>query len=133
MTYYLLPGTVDYLPDPNRICLNNTSRGIRVCASDERPESGCTSPNRRRVAGPVYADGLDLSALWMAAGGFDMVADLSSPLTAVLRAQSALQSGPDSWTAMHRRLEPAGLDRAGYRLCAGGTDSHTSFRTCYCR
>lgn len=133
LIYYLLPGTVDYLPDPNRICLNNRTRGIPACAGDEKPESGCASPNRRRVTDPVYADGQDLSALWMAAGSYDMTVDLGDQLTAVLRARSVLQSDPESWTAMQRRLEPAGLDRAGYRLCTDGTDSHTSFRTCYCR
>lgn len=133
LTYHLLPGTIDYLPDPNRICLNSRSRGIPVCAGDEKPESGCASPNRRRGTDPVYADGRDLSALWMAAGGYDLVADLSRPLTARLRAQSILQSDPAAWTAMQRRLEPTGLSEAGYRLCAGGAESHTFFRTCYCR
>lgn len=78
--------------------------------------------------------GNDLTALWMAAGSADMVVvDLGALLTATLRDQGSLQGDPKGWTAIQRRLEPAGLAAAGYRLCPPGEDSHTAFRTCYCR
>lgn len=133
LTYFLLPGTVDYLPDRDRICLSGQSFGIPLCAKDQKPESGCASPNYARVTDPVYAEGGDLSALWIAAGAHDLVADLSGVLIAALRQRSSLQAKPVQWTAMQKRLEPEGLARAGYRLCPAGDDSHTSFRTCYCR
>ena len=133
MTYFLLPGTVDYLPERDRICLSGQSFGIPLCAKDQKPESGCASPNYVRVTDPTYTEGADLSALWIAAGAHDLVADLSAVLTAALRQSSGLQAKPVEWTAMQKRLEPEGLARAGYRLCPAGDDSHTSFRTCYCR
>jgi len=133
LTYFLLPGTVDYLPDRNRICLNGRSFGIPLCSKEQKPESGCASPNYVRVTDPIYAEGGDLSALWMAAGAHDLIADLSGPLTAALRRNSALQANPPDWTAIQKRLEPAGLARAGYGPCPPGADSHSSFRTCYCR
>ena len=77
--------------------------------------------------------GSDLSALWLASGASDLTVDLSAQLTAALRTKSTLQSKPAEWTAMHRRLEPAGLTKAGYELCPPGEESHTRFRTCYCR
>ena len=63
----------------------------------------------------------------------DMVVDLGPVLTATLRGQSQLQGDPEAWTALQRRLEPAGLEAAGYSLCPAGEGSHTAFRTCYCR
>lgn len=133
LTYFLLPGTVDYLPDRNRICLDSQSAGISPCAPEQKPDSGCASPNSVRVTDPVYAEGVDLSALWVAAGSHDMVADLGGTLTAALRQHSNLQGRPADWTAIQQRLEPAGLARAGYALCPPGEDSHTDFRTCYCK
>lgn len=132
LTYFLLPGTVDYLPDRNRVCLNSRSRGIPLCAAGEKPESGCTSPDYPPVSDPIYAQGQDLSALWLAADSYDMIADLSPQLTEALRQHSTLQSNPEGWTAMEKRLEPDGLAKAGYRLCPPGEDSHTAFRTCFC-
>lgn len=133
LTFHLLPGTIDYLEGPAQLCLSSRSYGIRVCATGEDPKDGCASPNRRRATQPIYALGGDLSALWIAAGAADMVADLGPVLTATLRAESRLQGDPEGWTAMQKRLEPTGLAQAGYRLCPPGEDSHTAFRTCYCR
>ena len=62
-----------------------------------------------------------------------MTADLGPILTEILRAHSRLQGDPDAWTALQKRLEPAGLRDAGYRLCPPGEESHTAFRTCFCR
>lgn len=133
LTYFLLPGTVDLLPDQGRICLNSRSYGIAVCAKDQKPDSGCASPNQQRDTEPVYFKGDDLSANWMAAGASDMTADLSGQITATLRRHSALQSNPADWRAIQKRLEPAGLAAAGYRTCPAGKDSHTGFRVCYCK
>jgi hypothetical protein len=133
LTFHLLPGTIDYLESPERLCLSSQSFGLRVCAAGEDPKVGCASPNWRRVTDPVYAMGSDVTALWIAAGAADMVADLGPLLTARLRAESSLQGDPEGWTAMQKRLEPAGLAAAGYRLCPPGEDSHTAFHTCYCR
>ncbi|MBI2255209.1 MAG: hypothetical protein HYU58_11365 [Proteobacteria bacterium] len=133
LTYFLLPGTIDYLPARNRICLNSRSVGVPICAADEDPGSGCASPNYPPITDPIYALGQDLSALWMAAGSHDMIVDLSAPLTSVLRQHSRLQSNPAEWTAIQKRLEPDGLARAGYRLCPAGDDSHTALRSCYCK
>jgi len=133
LVFHLLPGTIDYLVGPGRLCLSSQSFGHRVCDAGEDSKDGCASPNWRRVTQPIYALGGDLTALWIAAGAADMVVDLSPVLTATLRAESRLQDDPEGWAAMQKRLEPAGLAAAGYRLCAPGEDSHTAFRTCYCR
>lgn len=133
LTYHLLPGAVDYVPDVNRICVNSQSFGVTLCATGEKPASGCASPNTRRVTQPVYTDGEDLSAIWYGAGAHGMTADLSGKLTAALRRHSSLQASPAAWTAMQKRLEPAGLAKAGYELCPAGDKSHTTGRTCYCR
>ncbi len=81
------------------------------------------------LSDPVYHDGSELTAFWMAWPGMN----LSAVLTETLRTRSALQSKPEDWAAMQQRLEPAGLVRAGYSLCEPGKDSHTAFRICYCR
>lgn len=133
VSYFLLPGAIDYLPDRRRICLSSRSYGIDVCARGRDPGTGCVSPDTRLTTDPVYSSGEDLSALWMAAGAHDMIVDLSGPLTATLRSHSSLQAHPADWQAMQKRLEPAGLTKAGYRLCPPGRDSHSAFRTCYCR
>lgn len=133
LNYFLLPGTVDYLPDRNRICLNSRSYGIPKCAVEKKPATGCVSPNSKRKAEPVYSESRNLSAIWMAAGAYDMTADISEQLTAIIRKQSRLQSNPDEWRAIQKRLEPLGLGKAGYKLCPAGKDNHTSFRTCYCK
>jgi hypothetical protein len=133
LVFHLHPGTVDFLESPERLCLSSQTFGLRVCAAGEDPEEGCASPNWRRVTDPIYAIGDDLTALWIAAGAADMVVDLGLALTETLRAQSRLQGDPEAWTALQRRLEPAGLAAAGYELCPAGEGSHTAFRTCFCR
>lgn len=131
--YFLLPGTVDYLPNRNRICLNSQSYGVASCSKDQKPDTGCASSNYKRVTNPIYFEGRDLSALWVAAGANDMIIDMSKQLTTALRKHSRLQANPDDWTAIQKRLEPEGLTKAGYRLCPTGENSHTRFRTCYCK
>jgi len=133
LLFHLHPGAVDYLESPEFLCLTTQSFGLRVCAAGEDPEQGCARPNRRRVTDPIYVLGDDLTALWMAAGAADMVVDLGPVLTETLRAQSRLQGDAEAWTAIQRRLEPAGLAAAGYELCPAGEGTHTAFRTCFCR
>ncbi|MGI9412635.1 MAG: hypothetical protein ACR2PM_03145 [Hyphomicrobiales bacterium] len=133
LIYHLLPGTVDYLPNRNRICLTNRSFGIPLCAAGQLPQTGCAPPHMGPVSEVTYGMGKDLSALWLASGASDLTVDLSAQLTASLRKSNILQSNPAAWTAMHKRLEPEGLIKAGYELCPPGDESHTRFRTCYCR
>jgi hypothetical protein len=133
VTYFLLPGTVNYLPNRNRVCLDSQSYSIALCSKTQNPDTGCASPNYRRVTDPIYFVGHDLSALWLAAGSYDMIVDLSGQLTAMLRKHSRLQANPDDWSAIQKRLEPEGLAKAGYRSCPPGENSHTQFRVCYCR
>ena len=82
---------------------------------------------------PRYHTGGDLTALWIAAGSGDMIADFGPVLTATLRAESRLQADTAAWTAIQKRLEPERLRQAGYRLCPPGDTSHTDFRVCFCR
>jgi hypothetical protein len=134
ITYHLHPGIVDYLVDPGRICLSNLSPGIPRCEKGQDPtQRGCLSRNRVAPPVPLYNDGRDLTALWMAAGSGVMAADLGPVLTETLRAKSILQGDPATWAAIQKRLEPSGLRGAGYRLCPPGDDSHTAFRTCFCQ
>lgn len=133
LVYHLLPGAVDYVPDRNRICIDSRSHGVPLCTAGEKPANGCASPNVRRITQPIYTDGQHLSSIWLGVGAYDMTADMSRQLTAALRRHSSLQSNPDAWTSMQKRLEPAGLAQAGYELCPAGDNSHTSARTCYCK
>ncbi len=129
LTYFLLPGVVDYLPAENRICLNARLEGLPVCGPGEKPEQGCASPNVTRLKDPVYAMGENLTVLWTAWPAMN----ISPALTRALREHSAFQGNADGWTAMQKRLEPSGLVAAGYDLCDAGKDSHTSSRLCFCR
>ena len=129
LTYFLLPGIVDTLGSQNHICLNNRIEGLPSCGEGAKPEQGCGAKNIVMLSDPIYHDGADLTAFWMAWPGMN----LSPVLNETLRAKSALQSKPEDWIAMQKRLEPAGLVGAGYSLCEPGKDSHTAFRICYCR
>jgi hypothetical protein len=134
LTYHLYPGTLETLMSEDKFCLASTSFGLPACAEAQAPETGCAPVGRRRVvADPIFNSGSDLRTLWLVAGAYDMVADLSPLLNAQLQAKSHLQGDPGAWTGIMKRLEPASLKRAGYRLCPPGRDSHTAFRTCYCR
>ena len=133
LRYHLFPGTVALLVSPSHVCLASHTAGIPKCAPGAKPESGCAPRNRRLVETPTYQSGNDLTANWGAAGAYDMVVDLSRPLTDILRKNSRLQREPALWTAIQKRLEPSGLARAGYTMCPPGRDSHSAFRTCYCR
>jgi hypothetical protein len=133
LTYHLYPGTFTYLESEARLCLAMRSAGVARCAAGQRAADGCLPADWGPVVEPVYHDGGELTALWLIAGGFDMVADLSPLLTEVLRRESALQNDPRAWSAIHKRLEPDGLMAAGYRLCPRGRDSHSTTRICFCR
>ena len=133
VAFELYPGIIYRLDGPSRLCLSDLAPGLPTCATGQEPQSGCRRRGSRIELEPVYHDGADLSALWYFFGGSDLIADLGAKLTATLRQQSRLQGAPEAWTAMQRRLEPAGLARAGYVLCPSGPDSHTGFSVCYCR
>ena len=129
LTYFVLPGVVEFLPGTDRICVNPRIDDVPMCAKDVKPETGCASPNRTRLGAPVYSNGDDLTALWIASPGMN----ISHALTKALRAKSMLQGNPVDWAAMQKRLEPGGLAAAGYSLCEPSKDSHTAFRLCYCK
>jgi hypothetical protein len=57
--------------------------------------------------------------------------DLSAPLTAALRARSALEGNPAAWERLVRRLEPPGLAAAGFVPCAPAPDR--GGQHCLCR
>ena len=134
LEFYLHPGIVDYLVSESKVCLSKQAPGVPHCRDDQdNMTAACLKPGRRVPAEPVDHRGTDLSALWTVAIRPGMTADLSATLTSVLRGQSRLQGDAPAWSAMQRRLEPAGLTAAGYRACAPGEDSHTSSRICYCR
>jgi hypothetical protein len=134
LTYHLYPGTLETLMSQDKFCLSSTSFGLPACAEAQAPETGCAPKGRRQVVtDPIFHNGSDLQALWLVTGANDMVADVSPLLSAQLRAKSRLQGDPKTWTGIMKRLEPASLERAGYRLCPPGPDTHNASRTCYCR
>jgi hypothetical protein len=133
LTYHLYPGTLGYLENEARFCLGIRSAGIARCTAGQSAADGCVPAAWGPVTPPIYHEGGALTALWLVAGGFDMVADLSPALTTVLRRESALQNDPQAWSAIHKRLEPDNLIAAGYRLCPRGRESHNGSRVCFCR
>jgi hypothetical protein len=133
LRYHLHPGTVDLLESRGRLCLMSRSAGVPRCALGVESGTGCLRAGWPQITTPVYSVGGDLTALWLAAGGNDMFADFSEPLTETLRRNSTLQSDPEAWRAMQQRLEPEGLMRAGYRICPPDANTHTASRVCYCR
>jgi len=134
LAFHLHPGIVDFLVSEARVCISKQAPGVPHCRDDQDPSTtACLKPGRRAPADPVDNQGSDLSALWSAAIRPAMAVDLSPQLTAALRAESRLQSDPAAWSAMQRRLDPAGLSAAGYTPCAVGENSHTAYRICYCR
>lgn len=133
VSFDLYPGIIHRLDGPSKLCLADVAPGLPICAAGQKATDGCRRTGHRVEVEPVYHDGTDLSALWYFFGGSDLVADLGPTLTATLRQQSRLQGAPEAWTAMQKRLEPAGLIRAGYALCPPGPTSHTAFSVCYCR
>jgi hypothetical protein len=134
IVYNLHPGMVDYLEGPAHLCLSSRSPGIPRCAAGQAPKrDGCRPRNRAEPTMPRYHTGGDLTALWIAAGSGDMIADFGPVLTATLRAESRLQADTAAWTAIQKRLESERLRQAGYRLCPSGDTSHTASRVCFCR
>jgi hypothetical protein len=55
--------------------------------------------------------------------------DLSGPLSSALRQESRLEGRPLEWEGLLRRLEPEGLERAGYERCVDAQRGEV----CYCR
>jgi len=133
LRYHLHPGTVDLLKSRDRICLMSRSAGVPRCAPGVDSATGCLRAGWPQITNPIYSFGGDLTALWLAAGGNDMVADFGPQLTEALRRNSALQDNPDTWQAMQQRFEPDGLMRAGYQVCPPAPNTHTASRVCYCR
>ena len=129
LMYNLLPGIVDFLQSPAHLCINSRIKGLKACTDGAKPATGCASANTNKLPNPVYADGTDLTAFWLAPPAIDM----SHALTTTLRANSKLHGNTGDWLAIHERMTPAGLARAGYGLCEPGADSHTAFRVCFCR
>lgn len=129
VTYNLLPGIVDHVREPGHICINSRTEGLNICPAGVRPDTGCAAASVSRFNQPVYFNGPDLTALWLS----PPTVNLSNALTNAMRSNSQLQNRPAKWQAMHERLTPQGLKRAGYRLCKPGIISHSLFRVCFCR
>ena len=130
--YYLFPGHLDFLESEDKVCLSSRTPGLPSCSPDQGADQGCVRPGSGGGS-PVYHRGEELTALWAGFGSHDMVIDLGPALTAVLRRESRLQGDPALWSAIQRRLEPPGLEQAGYRICPPGDDIHSASRICYCR
>jgi hypothetical protein len=127
LAFHLHPEIVDYLVSEAKMCLTKQAPGVPHCRADQdHATAACLKPGRRTPAEPVDHQGDDLSALWTVAIRPGMTADLSATLTAVLRGQSRLQGDAPAWSAIQRRLEPAGLTAAGYGVCPPAEDSHTA-------
>jgi hypothetical protein len=96
-----------------------------------RPERVCVtqSGNEEAPYRLIYATGTDLAASWVFVSRGGVHVDLSGPLTAALRQTSRLEGHPLEWEALLRRLEPEGLERAGYERCAEAQPAEA----CYCR
>jgi hypothetical protein len=133
VVYHLFPGHIDYLESEDKVCLTSRTFGLPVCEPGQTTGLGCVRAGQQGDGPPIYALGADLSALWAGFGSHDMVIDLSDTLTRVLRQKSRLQGDPDLWSAMQKRMEPAGLQKAGYEICPPGDDNHSASRICYCR
>lgn len=129
LTYNLLPGIVDHVREPAHICISSRTEGLNICPAGVRPDTGCAASSVSRFNQPVYSKGTDLTALWLA----PPTVNLSSALTDAMRANSLLQNKPQDWQAMHERMTPKGLKKAGYKLCKPGIISHNLFRVCFCR
>jgi hypothetical protein len=131
--YHLFPGHLDYLASENKVCMTSSTFGLPACGPGQTAEQGCVRTERQPERPAVYHQGTDLSAIWAAFGSYDMAIDLSRTLTRTMRRESRLQGDPAIWSAMQKRLEPAGLAAAGYTLCPSGDDTHSASRLCYCR
>jgi len=133
LTYHLHPGTIETLHSVDQICLTNPSFGLPTCGPTQDAGDGCVGKNTRKVTDVTYHIGQDLSALWTADGDGFRNADLGALISQTLQRRSSLQGKPEAWTALQRRLEPASLEAAGYRLCPRGPKSHSIGKACYCR
>jgi hypothetical protein len=131
--YHLFPGHLDYLASEDKVCVTSATFGLPACGPGQTAEQGCVRTERQPGRPAVHHQGTDLSAIWAAFGSYDMAIDLSRTLTRTMRRESRLQGDPAFWSTMQKRLEPAGLAAAGYRLCPSGDDTHSTSRLCYCR
>ncbi|NNE82920.1 MAG: hypothetical protein HKN28_03015, partial [Alphaproteobacteria bacterium] len=74
-----------------------------------------------------------LNALWTASGSSFNNAGIGHLIAQVLQENSTLQGDSETWTAIQKQFEPAGLEAAGFQLCPIGDDSHSIGKVCYCR
>ncbi len=133
LTFYLLPDTIEFLPSENQVCLRSSLPGQPICAAGQTREEGCFDPTRGRQRPTTWGEAGALTVIWRAFGSNDMEAQLDDLLAGQLAKSSAMVGDPERWQALHRRMTPQGLARAGYDLCLPGKNSHTRSRICYCR
>jgi len=111
LDYDLYPGYVQRVSEDVQLCLDTTALG--------------------RAREPA-AEGRQLGAAWFFAGPGGLVVDLSPPLTATLRARSALAGHEGSWDSLVGRLTPSSLGGAGFAPCTQG-DAPSPGSACWCR
>jgi hypothetical protein len=88
-------------------------------------------PARAEPGRIVYAEGDQLAASWVFVGTGGPYVDLSAPLTQALRRESRFQGHPAEWQALLHRLEPKGLEGAGFQPCLD--PAPRAGEVCYCR
>jgi len=111
LAYELYPGLV-HRAVPSEVCL-------------------AEGPARAEPGHIVYAEGGDLTASWLFVASGGLSVDLSTPLTEALRRESRFQGRPHEWQALLQRLEPRGLEGAGFKPCVS-PPPHAG-AVCYCR
>lgn len=133
LTYRLHPGTVSLLESEAKMCLANPSFGLPNCGPGQDATDGCVGENIRKVTDITYNIDTELNAQWTASGSSFNNADIGHLIAQMLQDKSALQGDRETWTAIQKQFEPAGLEAAGFRLCPNGDLSHSIGKVCYCR
>lgn len=108
VVYDLYPGTVRRTQGVERICVSECNGALPI----------------------IYADGPELLASWWFMAQNGAWTNLSDHLTEQIQALPMWRGAMD-WTAMHKRLEPNGLRKAGYTSCADR--EMMAGEICFCR
>lgn len=110
LRYDLFPSNVQRKPREDHICIKEAKYVSTLLRSN---------------------NGESLSAGWFFAARSGAIADLSEKMTEAVRRHNAWQGRPDQWKQMFERVQPAGLEKAGFRPCAEQKPGWGEI--CYCR